>query len=197
MKLYYTPGVCSLAAHIYLRELGLSFTLERIDLMTKRTQSGLDYLSINPKGYVPTLEVEGDRLTENVAILQYLNDFGPKRTQDKVLDRYRLLEWLAFINSELHKGHAPFFAADVSEAEKTRVREKLRQRLSYTEGRVRDLQYLVGNAFGVADAYLYTVLTWTGGVGLPLDQWPVLRAYCSRIGERPSVIASHQAEAET
>lgn len=197
MKLYLTPGACSLASHIALRELGLSFETEKVDLATKKTASGADFTAVNPKGYVPTLEVDEGVLTENVAVLQYIADLQPESglaPAPESFERYRLLEWLAFINSEIHKGYKPYFDPTATDQEKARASEKLGQRLAYVEPSLDGKSFLMGEQFTVADAYLYTVLTWAPIAGLDLARWPNTQAYFRRVGERPAVQAAQEAE---
>ncbi len=198
MKLYYSPGACSLASHIALRELGLPFEAVRVDLRKKTTESGADYAAINPKGYVPALELDGGALlTENVAILQYLADQRPAAAlapPNGTLERYRLQEWLGFINSEIHKAFGPLFDPGAPEAAKDAARQRIARRLGFTEQALAGRDYLLGQQFTVADAYLYTVLTWTGFAGIDLGQWPGLKAYQARIAARAAVQAAQAAE---
>jgi len=197
MKLYYAPGACSLAAHIVLRELGRPFQLVAVSLSRKTTADGRDYLGVNPKGYVPALELDdGAVLTEGPAILQYLADLEPGRAlaaPNGTLARYRLQEWLAFINSELHKSFGPLFDPAAPDALKDHARETLSRRLGFVAGALEG-PYLTGAAFTVADAYLYTVLTWTAHVGPGLAAWPVLAEYRARLAARPSIRDAQAAE---
>jgi len=198
MKLYYSPGACSLASHITLRELGLPFQAVAVDLRKKTTQTGADFTTINPKGYVPALELDGGAiLTENPAILQYLADQRPAAAlapATGTLERYRLLEWLGFINSEIHKGFGPLFDPSAPDAAKDAARQRIARRLAYTAQALEGRDYLLGAQFTVADAYLYTVLNWTGFSGIDLGQWPGLKAYHARIAARPAVQAAQAAE---
>ena len=197
MKLYLAPGACSLSPHIALREAGLDFQPVRVDLASKRTADGRDFNGINPKGYVPALELDdGAILTEGPAILQYLADFEPARAlapPNGTLARYRLQEWLAFINSELHKSFGPLFEATAPDVLKERARATLVRRLGYVAG-VLPGPYLTGATFTVADAYLYTVLTWTAHVGPDLAAWPVLADYLARLAARPAIRDAQAAE---
>ncbi len=197
MKLYYAPGACSLASHIVLRELGRPFQLVAVSLARKTTADGRDFLTVNPKGYVPALELDdGAILTEGPAILQYLADFEPARAlapPNGTLARYRLQEWLAFINSELHKSFGPLFEATAPDVLKERARATLVRRLGYVAG-VLPGPYLTGATFTVADAYLYTVLTWTAHVGPDLAAWPVLADYLARLAARPAIRDAQAAE---
>lgn len=198
MKLYYIPGACSLSPHIVLREAGLSFDLVKVDGKTKKTDSGADFNAINPKSYVPVLELDdGQRLTEGAVIVQYIADRKPDAKLAPAAgtpDRYRLQEWLNFIASEVHKGFSPLFNPQLPEAWKTVVVDRLGTRFDHLSKHLEKNQYLMGGAFGVADAYLFTVLNWTKFVGIDLGKWPVLQAYSARIAARPSVQQALAAE---
>jgi glutathione S-transferase len=192
MKLYLSPGACSLADHIALHEAGLDFTCVRVDLKAKRTEDDQDYWQVNPKGYVPALELDdGDRLTENVAILSWIADQAPALAPDGSLGRYRLLEMLAFISTELHKSFKPFFAGG-SDEEKAKAKATLENRFGYAASRLEG-DFLYGPRFSVADAYLFVMLTWAkkNGISLP----PPLLAYFDRVAARPAVklALSHEA----
>ena len=201
MKLYFSPGACSLAPHITLLEAGLPFTADKVDMRTHRTSDGQDFDAINPKGYVPTLALDnGEVLTEVQAILQYLADQKPGAQLAPpagTMLHYRLLEWLSFISSELHKNFGPLLTPGAVEAAKAPAREKLGKRLNYLANHLASRQYVVGEHFTVADAYLYTVLTWTRLVGIELAAWPVLAAYRDRVQQRPAVQAARRAEGLT
>ena len=198
MKLYFSPGACSLSPHIVLREAGFAFELERVDFKTKRTKSGADFNAINPKGYVPTLVLDdGQILTEGPAIVQYLADRKPEAglaPKNGTMDRYRLQEWLGFISTELHKSFSPLFNKAAPEEWKTLVRETLGKRLDHVARQLEGKPYLFGEAFTVADAYLFTVLAWTKYVAVDLAAWPVLTQYVERVGARPAVKAAIEAE---
>lgn len=197
MKLYFKPGTCAFASHIALRELGVPFDMEMVDLATKKTASGADFLAVNPKGYVPALQIDQGVLTENVAVLQYIADLEPARGLAPARDsfeRYRLQEWLAFINSEIHKAHTPFFDPKATEDERARATQKLERRLGYVDRRLDGQPFLTGEQFTIADAYLYTVLTWAPKAKLDLSRWPNVQAYFKRISERPSVQAARREE---
>ena len=198
MKLYYSPGACSLASHIVLKELGLPFEAVAVDLKTKKTRAGADFSAVNPKGYVPVLELDsGAILTEGPAVLQYLADQRPAAAlapANGSLERYRLQEWLGFINSEIHKAFGPLFDPTAAEDVKTAARERIARRLDYTQQALAGRDYLLGAQFTVADAYLYTVLNWTGFSGIDLGRWPALKAYHARIAARAAVQAAHAAE---
>ena len=199
MKLYYSPGACSLASHITLRELGLPFEAVAVSLARKTTRTGADFNAINPKGYVPALELDdgGGVLTEGPAILQYLADRTPAAglaPANGTLERYRLQEWLGFINSEIHKSFGPLFDRSAPAPAKAAARAAIVRRFDYVEAALGGREYLQGDRFTVADAYLYTVLSWTEKVGIERAQWPALAAYYARLRERPAVRAAHAAE---
>jgi len=198
MKLYYMPGACSLSPHIALREAGLSFDLVKVDGKTKKTETGADFNAISPKSYVPLLELDdGQTLSEGAVIVQYIADRKPDAKLAPAAgspDRYRLQEWLNFIASEVHKGTGPLFNSQLPEAWKTVVLEKLGSRYDYLSKHLEQNQYVMGSAFGVADAYLFTVLNWTNFVGIDLGKWPVLKAYSARIAARPAVQQAMTAE---
>jgi glutathione S-transferase len=191
MKLYFTPGACSLSPHIALLEAGLDFTLERVNVRAKRTADGVDYLTINPKGYVPALELkDGAVLTEGPAIVQFIADLAPDRQlapANGTLERYRLIEWLNFISSELHKAFSPLFRPTATEEMKEAARAQLSTRLGWLAGQLEGRDYLMGSKFTVADGYLFTVLSWASFVQFDLGQWPVFAAYAQRVGSRPAV----------
>ncbi|MFY9287333.1 MAG: glutathione transferase GstA [Alphaproteobacteria bacterium] len=195
MKLYYSPGACSLSPHIILREAGLKFDLEKVDLKAKKTASGKDFLAINDKGAVPALEMDnGEVLSEGVAIVQYLASLKPEtnlvpRTGSS--EHFRLLEWLNYISTELHKGFTPLFYKVNDEADAA-ARQKLDTRLAYVAGKLKGKEFIAGNSFSVADAYLFTILTWAQvmKINLPAE----LNAYKERIAARPKVQEALQAE---
>jgi len=198
MKLYYVPGVCSLSPHIALQESGLKFSLDKVDRVTKKTASnGADYNAINPKGYVPALQLDdGTVLTEGAAIVQYIADLVPEKhlaPKSGTLERYRLNEWLLYIATEIHKGFSPLFRVKSPE-EKAMFADNLGKRLEFINGKLEGKQYLTGDQFTVADGYLYTVLTWSPRVGIDLAKWPTLKAYFDRVGARPAVQAALAAE---
>jgi len=199
MKLYYLPGACSLASHIALREAGVAFDLDRIDNATKKTETGTDYIAINPKGYVPALSLDsGDVLTEGAAILQYIADQHPEAglaPEAGSLARTRLQEHLNYVATELHKSFSPLFNPASSDAEKESAKKKLIQRLGLVDKLLSDgRSYLLGDKFSVADAYLFTVANWTGPTGIGLDAWPHIAAFQQRVGARESVQAALKAE---
>ncbi|MCC6527037.1 MAG: glutathione transferase GstA [Polyangiaceae bacterium] len=198
MKLYYSPGACSLSPHIVLREAGLSFTLERVDLRNKQIVSGGDYGDVAPKGFVPLLVLDdGERLTEGPAIVQYLADLAPASKLAPpagTFARYRLQEWLGYISTEIHKQFSPLFSPKAPEEWKEHQRQVLAARFDYVSHALEAKSYLLGDDFTVADAYLFTVLRWTKLVGIDLAKWPVLVAYLERVRARPAVAAAYEAE---
>ena len=199
MKLYFSPGACSLSPHIVLRELGIPFQSEAVDLKAKKTKSGADYRQINPKGQVPALEMDdGKILTEGAVIVQYLADRKPDAKLAPPAgsaERYRLQEWLTYIATEIHKGMGPIFNAKASDEWKQIVRENLSARFDFLSNALKGKDYLMGS-FSVADAYLYTILSWTGYAKMDLAKWPVLKAYVERVAARPAVRATLEAEAK-
>jgi glutathione S-transferase len=197
MKLYFAPMACSLASHITLRELNLPFELVRVNNQTKRTAEGGDFRAINPKGYVAALVLEnGEVLTEGPAILQYLADRVPGNSLAPAAgswERVRLQEWLNFITTEIHGGSAPLFNAALPEEAKAMFRTRLFTRLDYLNTRLDGQDYLMGQ-FGVADAYLFTVLGWLPVFNIDIQQWPLLAQFRDRVGARPAVQAALAAE---
>lgn len=191
MKLYYAPQACSLAPHIVLRELGLAFDPVRVDNRSKLTADGRDFLAINPKGYVAALELDnGQVLTEGPAILQYLADLQPKAglaPANGSWERVRLQEMLNFISSEVHGGMTWLFSTAIDDAVKALFRERLFKRFALLDQTLVRQDYLLEGTFGVADAYLFSVLRWTEGFAIDLQQWPGLVRFQVRIGERRSV----------
>ena len=198
MKLYYSPGACSLSPHIVLVESGLGFDLEKVDLAAKKTERGADYWKVNPKGYVPALELDdGQVLTEGPAIVQYLADRVPQKKLAPpagTMERYRLQEWLNFISTELHKGFSPLFNPKASDDWKSAARELLGRRIAIVAKQLEGKSYAMGTAFTVADAYLFTILRWARHVKLDLSPWPVLPDYLDRVAARPAVHAALAAE---
>ncbi len=198
MKLYYSPGACSLSPHIVLREAGLSAQLVRVDLRSGTTQDGADFRAINGKGYVPALELpDGTLLTEGPAIVQYLADQSPDSglaPANGTIERYRVQEWLNFISTELHKQFSPLFDPASDSSQKTRQQERIGRRLDWVAARLGEGDYLMGSRFTVADAYLFVVLSWARHVGIDLGRWPALAAYQDRVGRRPHVQEALRAE---
>ena len=191
LKLYYAPGACSLAPHIVLRETGLPFTLVRVDLATGAVASGGNLRSINPAGLVPVLELaDGSRLTEGPVICQYLADQAAATTlmpAAGTLERYRVMAWQNYITSELHKAYSPLFARRVDKNAQAILAGALRDKLIRLDGQLADRQFLVGDDFSAADAYLFTVLRWSALVGLPIDDLAYLAAHSARVLARPAV----------
>ena len=197
MKLYYATATCSHAAHIALREADLPFTLVRYDMKRGALDDGGRLDDVNGKGYVPVLELaDGRRITEVSAVLQYVADQVPARRLAPVwgsFERYRLIEWLNFIATEVHKIYWPLFH-DGAEVENTKAREKLGRSFAWIQGQLGEQPYLMGPDFTVADAYLVTVLNWTKAAGIDLAAWPALKVYRVRVRERPAVAAALEAE---
>jgi glutathione S-transferase len=198
MKLYFSPGACSLSPHIVLREAGIDFTTERVDLRAKVTESGADFRTINPKGQVPTLQLDdGTVLTEGAAIVQYIADHaGAAALLPAVgtVARYQVIEWLSYIGAELHKTFVPLFVPGTSEEMQQAARTALAHRFDYLANTLAGRDYLMGSEFTAADAYLFTVLGWPGYVKMSLADWPVLQAYIARVGARPAVQEAMRAE---
>ncbi len=198
MKLFYKPGACSLSPHIILREAGLDFSLEKVDLAQKKTELGTDYLTINPKGQVPALLLDdGSLLTEGMAIVQYLADRVPERNLIPAagsLPRYHAIEWLSYLSTELHKGFSPLFNPKTPDEYKSIARENLTKQFIYLDAVLKENPYLLGNNFSVADAYLFTLLRWAIGMQFDMGQYPHLKAYFDRIARRPAVEAALLAE---
>ena len=192
MKLYYLTGACSLAANIALREAGLRFELVKVDRKTKRAADGLDYNEVNPKRYVPALTLDdGQVLTENIAVLQYIADRSPAAKLAPAagtMERYRLEEWLSFVTSELHKGYTPLFREDAPQAAKEYARKNLIGRLDWLDRSWGSKSYLTGEQFTIADAYLFVVLGWGAYVDVDVARWPQLKRFHERVGARPSVV---------
>ena len=199
MKLYYAPGACSLAPHIVAREAGIDLLLEKVDTQTKAVASGGDYRAINPKGYVPALQLDdGELLTEGPVIAQYLADRKPESQlapKAGTLERYRLQEMMGFINSEIHKAYSPLFGKDTLPQVRAERLETLAKRYALIEERLADgRQFLFGDRFTAADAYLFTVTNWAGFVKMDLGAFPNLRAFQQRVAARPAVQAAMKAE---
>lgn len=197
MKLFLKPGACSLSPHIVLEEAGLSYETEVVDLAKKVTASGADYLAINPKGYVPALQLDsGEVITEGPAIVQYLADLVPAKNlapANGTLARYQLQSWLTFIGTEIHKNYSPFFNPAAPAEMKAIARANLERRLAYVNEQLAGQDYLMGT-FSVADAYLFTVVNWSRFVKLDVATWPNLAAFMARVAARPAVQAALKAE---
>ena len=198
MKLYYGPGTCALSPHIVLSELGLPHELVKVSTKTRKIQTDGDYLEINPKGYVPTLELDdGQRLTEGPAIVQYLADRKPEAKlapANGTIERYRLQEWLNFVTSELHKQFSPLFNPATPDEYKESLRLKIAGRFDWLNRQLEGKQYLMGDQFTVADAYLFTVLRWAQPMGLDLSKWSAIERYFARVSARPPVQEAMKAE---
>lgn len=198
MKLYYARGACSLAPHIVLHEAGLPFELTKTDTKTKIMENGADFRTVNPNGYVPVLQLDnGELLAEVSAILQYLADRKPETGLAPACgtpQRYRLVEWLSFISSELHKSYSPLFAPNTPEEYKTIVRDRLAQRLGYVDGKLAGRQFLLGDLFTVADAYLFVVVNWSRAVSVDLTAFDHLKQFHERIAKRPATLAAMKEE---
>jgi glutathione S-transferase len=198
MKLYYAPGACSLSPHIVSRELGIPVELKKVDNKTKTIEDGGDYWKVNPRGYVPALELDdGQVLTEGPAIVQYLADKKPDAglaPKAGSLERYRLQEWLNFLTSEVHKAFSPLFKPNTPEEYKAITKQNIAARFDWIDKQLAGKDYLTGKQFTVADAYLFVLLGWTGPTGIDLARWPNLAAFHKRVGARPKVQEALQAE---
>lgn len=200
MKLYFAPGTCSFSPHLALREAGIDVELVKVDIKKHvLAADGSDFAAINPKGYVPVLELDdGTRLTEGPAIVQYIADLKPETglaPQAGTLARYQLQEWLGFINSEVHKGFGPLFNPATPAEYKTIALKNLANRLNYLADHLSTHDYLLNKHFTVADGYLYTVLGWGQWVGIDIKEYPALAAFHARVAARPAVQAALAAEA--
>lgn len=198
MRLYFAPGACSLAPHIAAHEAGIDLALTRVDVRSKTTADGADFRTVNPKGYVPALELDGGQvLTEVAAILQYLADRKPDSgllPAAGSLERYRALEWLNFVATEIHKGFGPLWNPATPEAAKTIALERLSLRFAYLDAHLQDRAYLLGDAFAAPDAYAFTVLSWAGHLKIDLSAYPAIGTYLARVAARPGVRAALMAE---
>jgi glutathione S-transferase len=191
MKLYYSPGACSLSPHIALLEAGLPYDLVKVDVRAKKLENGDDYLAVNPKGQVPALRLDsGEVVTEGPVIVQMIAD----RVSDKHLapardsaERYKLLEWLNFITTELHKNFSPLFNPAIPDDVKAFFRDRIMGKFKYTDGQLAGRDYLMGKQFTVADGYLYAMLRWADAHKLDLSALPNLTAYKARVDARPKV----------
>jgi glutathione S-transferase len=198
MKLYYAPAACSLAPHIVLREAGLSFTLEKVDTARHRTADGGDFYALNPKGQVPLLELsDGTRLTEGPVIAQFIADRAEATSlmpAPGTVERYRVMEWQNYITSELHKSFTPLFHNDVDANAKQALAAVLRKKLQWLDGQLAGRDYLTGDTFTAADAYLFVVLGWAAFVKLDIADLAHLQAFITRVAARPAVRDAMQAE---
>lgn len=195
MKLYYAPGACSLSPHIVASEAGIEIQLEKVDLKAKKTESGEDFSKVNPKGYVPALRLDdGAVLTEGPAIVQYLVDRNPGSglaPKAGSVERYKLAEWLAFLNSEVHKVWSGLWNP---EAIRAPIEQQLGKRLDWLNGELGKRPYLMGERFSAADAYLFTLLNWSQWTKVDLSRWPALAQYAERVKARPKVQEALKAE---
>lgn len=208
MKLYYKPGACSMASHIILNELNMPFSLEQVDTDQGTTESGQEFSTINPNGYVPALEInQGSSLgndvpiiiTENPAILQFLGDQDPSNklaANTTSLERIRLQELLNFLSSELHKSFSPFFSSrTLSDVEKRATQQNIARRINTIERNLSHGQdFLLGTDFTVADAYAFVILNWSNVIGMSLENWPLTCRYMELISQRPAVIQAMTTE---
>jgi glutathione S-transferase len=198
MKLFYSPGACSLSPQIVLREAGVDVALERVDLKSKKTEHGADFTTVNPKGQVPTLQLDtGEILTEGPVIVQYISDLNPAAGLTGApgsMTRWRVLEWLNHITSELHKGFSPLFRPNTPDAYKEIARANLAAKFDALETHMAGRNHLTGDAFTAADAYLFTVMNWGRFTGIDIARWPTLAAYHARVAARPKVQEALAAE---
>ena len=198
MKLYYAPGACSLSPHIVARELGIKLDLKKVNTKDKTIEGGGDYWKVNARGYVPALELDnGQVLTEGPAIVQYLADQKPEANlapRNGTLERYRLQEWLNFLTSEIHKSFSPLFKPNTPEEYKKIAKENLATRFDWLDKQLAGKDYLTGNTFTVADAYLFVLTNWTKFHNIDLTRWPNIAAFQKRVGARPKVQEALQAE---
>ncbi len=198
MKLYYSPGASSLSPHIALHEAGLTFEAIAAPTKTHKLPDGSDYYAINPLGYVPLLELDdGTRLTEGPAIVQYIADQVPTKNLAPAYGtpaRYKLMSWLTFIGTELHKGFSPLFNADTPDEYKVGVKERLLGRLRHVNQQLEGKKYLLGDDFSVADGYLFVVTNWTTPTGIDISGLTHLNAFRERMAARPAVQAAMKAE---
>ena len=198
MQLYFSPGACSLASHITLREAGLPVDLKRVDTKTKKIEDGGDFYAVNSKGAVPALRFDdGQVLTEGVAIMQYLADQKPESglvPKSGSLERYRVQEWLNYVTSEVHKTFSPLFNPAADAKVKEYAVQNIEKRFDWLNGQLAGKQYLTGSTFTVADAYLFTVVNWSNFVGIDLGRWPALQAFQARVAARPKVQEAMAAE---
>jgi glutathione S-transferase len=198
MKLYYTPGACSMAVHIGLREAGVPFELEKVDLAAKRTDRGEDYLKVSPKGYVPALRLEdGSLLTEAGVCVQYIADLAPQTELAPLpgtMARYRLMQWINFVSTEIHKTFGPLFDHSAPQQMRQRQIDLLGKRFAYLAEHLANARHLMGDKFTAADAYLFTVLNWTHFLKVDTSKWPALQDSLRRVADRPNVHETMKAE---
>lgn len=198
MKLYYVPGACSLAPHIALREAGLQFEIDKVDPATKNTASGEDFMKVNPKGYVPTLKTgEGNVMTEAGVLVQFIADQKPESglaPKHGTMERYRMMEWINFIATELHKGFGPLWNPQAPAESKEYAKAMLAKRFETLEAHFATQPFLMGDSFTVADGYLFTVVNWANFVKMDLSKWPKLGEFLGRVASRPKVQEALKAE---
>ncbi len=198
MQLYFSPGACSLASHITVLETGLPVELKRADTKTKKLEDGSDYFAINSKGAVPALRLDnGQVLTEGPVIMQYLADQkgdGKLAPKNGTLERYRLQEWLNYITSEVHKSFSPLFNPAATDAVKAYTVQNLEKKFDWLNKQLTGKQYLTGDQFTIADAYLFVVANWSNFVNIDLTRWPALKAFQDRVAARPKVKEAMEAE---
>lgn len=198
MKLYYTPGTCSLSPHIILRETETAFELVKTDIRAKTVDGGSDFRTVNPNGYVPALALEdGTLITEGPAIVQYIADQAGAETlapANGTLERTKLQSWLNFVSTELHKGFGPMFNPQMPEEAKTLFRDKLRERFAFLDKHFADNDYLMGDTFTLPDAYLFVVLRWGKPMKVDPAEFPNLKRFFDRVEARPAVQAALKAE---
>ena len=198
MRLYYSPGACSLAPHIVAREAGVEIDLVRVDLATKKTDDGDDYLTVNPKGSVPALVLDdGTVLTEAAVVIQFIVDEAARTDllpgQDSFA-RYRSLEWLNFVATELHKGFSPLWRKDTPEEVRSTTRETLATKFALLDRHLTGQDYLIGDSFSAPDAYAFTVLSWAAFMNIDLRRWPKVGAFVERVAARPAAREALRAE---
>lgn len=196
--LYFAPGACSLSPHIALKEAGLSFTAEQVDLKTKQLKSGGDFLKINPKGQVPSLKLpNGEILTEGPALVQWIADQAPQAhlaPANGTLARYRLQEWLNYVSTEIHKGFSPLFNPATPDAYKAIVKDNLAKKFATLNAHFGQHKFLMGDSFSVADGYCFTCVNWANFTGIDLSPYPNLQAFMARVAGRPKVHEAMKAE---
>jgi glutathione S-transferase len=199
MKLYYSPGACSLAPHIALREIGAEFSIEKVDLKAKKTETGADFAAINPKGYIPALKLDdGDVLTEGVVLQQYIADLKPSSKLAPARgtrERLKLEELLVFLSTEVHKNFSPLFGPTTPDEYRTISKDKIAARFDYLEKQLADGRaFLTGADFTIADAYFFALTNWTRPTGIDLSRWPLITAFAARVAARPAVQDALKAE---
>lgn len=200
MKLYYSPGACPLTIHVLLNDMGVKYELIRVDLKSHQTEDGRDYYKINPKGYVPTLELDsGERITELPAVAQYLSEsqHNYHLFPEQGLAKIRVVEWLAFIGSEIHKSFAPLFNPASSDTARTAAKEKINNRFAYVDQVLAQQAYVTGDVITIADIYLFVILTWASNMKLDLSHFHNLQIYKQKVSDYPAVQKSMHEEGLT